>query len=208
MVAIALIALVLIGIPLSNPNTDRDLINEGIDNLRRAVRFAANEAILKNSLVRINFNLDASPQEFVVEFSNTSKLTLNKPTSKNSFSLAEREKAQKKEKQFNSKFSIAKDFSPTPIPLKEGVRLEGITTSYLDEIISEGFMGVYFYPTGERDNAAIFLSSFSEVGMLAIEAFDSRTDTEFLVLEDVTQDNYTDKKDRALADLYQQWMSQ
>lgn len=209
MVAIALVAIILIGIPLTNSNSDRDLMNESIDNLRRAIRFASDEAVLKNSLVRINFNLDAVPQEFIVEYASSSKLTLTKPNNSNTnFSLLERERAEKKAQEFNRKFTISADFSESPIKVKEGIQIEGIVTSYLNEVVREGEMGVYFYPTGERDNAVIFLSSFSEVGMLAIEPFETNTRTEFLVLEDVNQDNFDTKRDRGISELYQEWLKE
>lgn len=206
MVAIVLIATILMSVTFTNPQSDRKKINEAIDNVDRAIRFASSEAVLRNSLVRIKFNLDSTPQEFSVEYANSNNLTIEKQKDLSKLSLLEREKEKEKQKSFNSQFTKASDFADAPIKVNPDIQIEGVATSYTGEVIREGEFGVYFYPTGERDNAAIFFSSFSEIGMLSIAAFAPDTQADFLPISQAEQDNYNGNRDRKIEELYRLWL--
>lgn len=208
MVALALIAAILIGLPIGNPLSDRSLMNNSIETVDRALRFASGEAVLRNVIVRVQFDLDTTPQEFVVEYANSRKLTLTQEQDMSKMSLLEREKAEKKKQDFNRNFTISPDFSDGAVKLDDDIQLEGLANSYLNEIVRTGKVGVYFYPTGERDNAALFFSSYSEVATLAVSSFETKTYTSFLALEEVDEVAYDSHKNNKIEELYDIWLKE
>ena len=91
-----LIALSLVGLVftlvINTSGTQRQDLENSISKIERAVRFATNESILRNSIVRISIDLDASPQTYVIEYGQGADFVLPQSVDLSDLSISEREK--------------------------------------------------------------------------------------------------------------------
>jgi prepilin-type N-terminal cleavage/methylation domain-containing protein len=67
LVALLLAALIFTALPSSEDSRRHRDLQNAVNDLDRAVRFASNESVLRNTLVRLNVNLDKMPIEYTVE---------------------------------------------------------------------------------------------------------------------------------------------
>lgn len=210
LVALALMAAIFSLVSTSSDN--RGELEESILHFDRAVKVASNESILRNTVTRIFIDFEEVSEAteeptvtYSVQFGPTGGMTLPKAEDLSKIGLNDLEKYEKRQKKFNSKFNTVPDFEKRVLPPQ--IKFQGIASSYIKDIQSEGKISIYFYPTGERDDAIIFLSSFNELAYLKVQAFTEQTILKYVPLSQSELDNPQDSLDNKIKEVHSQWLS-
>jgi prepilin-type N-terminal cleavage/methylation domain-containing protein len=206
MVALMLVVLIFTIIPFSGSDQDHSKLQETIQDFDRAIKFSVNEAILRNSVTRLMIDLDTNPQEYAVEFGPSGNLVLPNLDDESRMSLKERENQQKIVKTIDSQFNRVDEFSEKAKKLPDGVTVIGLASSYLKDIKKEGKVAIYFYPTGEKDNSVIFLSTPREMSWLDVPPFENETKVEYYIFSEPDLVNLDYSQDNKMKEVYDQWL--
>lgn len=207
LVALTLIALGTI-LGINAFESDRQQLESTFQEMDRTIRYAVNEAITRNSIVRIRFNLEV-PQdegmEFIVEYGDGADLVLPQAVDTSKMSIKEREEEVRRSKKLDNQFTPTSFFENGPKKLNENIRIYGIGSTYHNQLIIEGEPSLYFYPSGEKDSAIIILYTPDEMATLKVSPFEDRTYDDYYVF---TQDEI-DFFDRTLEskskELFLEW---
>lgn len=201
----------LFGIVTVDTSDNRGELEEAILHFDRAVKVATNESILRNTVTRIFIDFEPESEEsevttasYSVQFGPDGGLALPKAKDLSRIGLRDLEKYEEKQKKFNSKFNTVPDFEKRTLP--EEILFKGVASSYLKNIQVEGKMSIYFYPTGEKDEAIIFLSSRDELAYLQIDAFSDETRLKYYSLSGSELDNPQDSLDNKVKEVHSQWI--
>ena len=206
MVALILVSTIFILIPMSVGVSDRQALEESIDDFDRAIRFAQDEAILRNSIVRLNILIDKDPIEYAVQFGPGGNLVLPTLADTSRMSIKEREAQEKVQKNLDGQFNLIPEFSDENKKLPESVRIIGLTSSYLKEILQDGSISIYFYPTGEKDDALIYFSTETEMATLEIPAFENQTKVNFYQYSEAELASLEISQENKIKELYDKWI--
>lgn len=183
LVALGLIALVITSFTASSGMfSNRQKLEESLDNIQRAIRFAQDEAALKNKIVRIRFLLDKRPQEFAVEFGPSDNFVIPKSIVEQADveTLDEQETLDKQKKDLNKKFSKVDEFQEDNFKFPEEVRVVSYGSTLFNSLINEGEISMYFYPSGEKDSAIFFIGTDEELSTLSVPSFTMDFELEFI----------------------------
>ena len=208
LVALVLVTIVFLSLPISNTNNGRKALERTIDHFDRAVRFAQNEAILRNTVTRIKINFEKRPQEYKVQYGPAQKIKIPGFEDIEEMSLSEREIYEAKMEKFNRRFATVSEFKDQPNTPEGEVIILGVGTNLYPNIVREGIVSVFFYPSGERDDTIFILSSDSEMATLRVQSFNERTTDEYIQVlgeEDMDEDQFSDAIDTKVKELYEQW---
>ncbi|MFP5385225.1 MAG: Tfp pilus assembly protein FimT/FimU [Bacteriovoracia bacterium] len=207
LVALVLAALIFLAVPASdNVQKHRDL-QTAVDDLDRSVRFASNEAVLRNTVVRLRISLDKSPVEYTVEYGPAGNLPLPEMTEKTSLSLEEEKAEADKSAALDRQFTKVEEFEDIKHEISPDVTILGVASTSQKKLVDQGEANIYFYPTGEKDGALIIFSTVEEIAWLEIAPFLSETSTFFeplntsssvAKLEDILQTR--------MEEVYKQWL--
>lgn len=192
MVALFLITLVLALVTIGGKDPAAKALDETVDKLSAAVRFTTNEAILRNSVVRLKFNPLNSPTEYTVEsgpkenfvLPDFSKLFANEEN----LSLSDEEKRDKLLQKIGRQFVPVKEFADDLKSLSKGVIFWGMATNLRPFLIRESEVALYIYPTGERDSALIVIGNDYKVVGLTISPFTDEIDIQYKDIPEGTSD--------------------
>jgi prepilin-type N-terminal cleavage/methylation domain-containing protein len=207
LVALVLAALIFLVIPTSdNVQKHRDL-QTALDDLDRSVRFAGNEAVLRNSVVRLKISLDKKPVEYTVEFGPTGNFPLPDLTEKTSMSLQEEKVEQEKKANLNKQFNKVDEFEDIKHKFSENVEVLGMATTTSKNLIKEGEAYLYFYPTGEKDGGIIILSTIEEIAYIEIAPFLSETNLVFKPLNTSSVAKLEDILQTRMDEVYKEWLT-
>ncbi len=206
LVALALIAL-LFGIVLSGQLSPRATLDDLADNIERYVRFASDEAALRNSIMRLHFKLDENPQELFLEFGPESSFILPEEKIKNTSEMSEEEKKEylKKISDFNKNFSRIKDFEDSANKIPENIRIIGVSTSDLDYLTIDADGYLYIYPTGEKDNGLIIISSDEEMITIEINPYTFEFNRGYHKLIEKEGEELEDRQINMAKEIYAEW---
>lgn len=210
LIALAIVALTMTTISVSTGvfSTHKKL-EETIGNLERALRFSSDEAAIRNRVIRLRLLLDKKPQEFVVEFGPDEKFIIPKSILEQTeaSSLSEIEELQKEKKDINKKFSKVDEFQEDNFILNEDIKIVSIGSKLHKKIITEGEFSLYFFPTGEKDSAIIFLGTDEEMAHLSNESFTNDTDKRFILRAEVSADeDYLEAYQKEAKDIFEAWL--
>jgi prepilin-type N-terminal cleavage/methylation domain-containing protein len=206
MVALLLVSTIFMLIPMGVTMSDRQKLEEVVDEFDRAIRFAQNESILRNAIVRLNIKMDTDPVEYAVEFGPGGNLVLPTVEDISRMSLSERETQDKKQQNLDGQFSKVAEFSEENKKIQDGVQVLGIASSYLKSIMREGSLSIYFYPTGEKDDALIYFSTETEMATLDVPAFEAQTYADYYLYSDAELATLDDSQENKMKELYDQWI--
>ena len=207
MVAMSLVVLIFALVPVVSPVSQHNQLKSTIEDLDRAVRFASNESILKNKIVRIKFDLSAEPQEYTIEFGKKATLVLPEAKDTEKLSIKEREQEEKAQSTFDSQFSTVDELYDKPKQVPDFVRIFGVASDYSvdNKMIEDGSVSIYFYPTGEKDNAIVILTTEEQVASISIPPFQEFTDKEYYNLEESELENLDDSLDNRAREMVSEW---
>lgn len=206
LVALMLVVLVFSLIPTNTRDEERDKLNSVIEDFRRATRFATNEAVLRNAITRITIDMETDPQEYYVEYSTEGGLALPQVQNPKDLSFTEREEQAKKIKDLDSQFQKVSEFAEENKIMPFGVRATGLANVNIEDILTSGKAHIYFYPTGEKDGALIFLSSGSELATLDIPPFENTTFTEYSTYSEYDLNNIDSAQMNKMKELRDEWL--
>lgn len=207
-----LVAITLIGVvalmSINFVQNDRGKLEETLSEFDRAVRYAANESIFRNSIVRIKLILNEEPHQYIVEYGKGADFVLPEAIDLSEISNSQRENAVKKIKKFDSQFSVTPYFEDGPKQLDDNVFIYGVGSTYHDKVLSEGEISIYFYPSGERDTSIIFLYTSEEMAALKIPPFEDRTYDEYYIFNETELDYLEDTLLSKSKEVFSQWLKE
>jgi prepilin-type N-terminal cleavage/methylation domain-containing protein len=208
LVALILVTIVFLSLPLAPPDGGRKALERTLDNLDRAVRFAQNESILRNTVVRLVIKLDKRPQEYYVQYGPAQKIKIPSFEDLEDLSLSEREIYDAKMEKFNRQFATVSEFKDQPTSPEPNIIIAALGTSLSPTAFTEGQASMFFYPSGERDDTLIILSSDNEMASLEITSFNERTTDQYYAIEGVEQmddDQFADAVESKMKEIYEKW---
>ena len=198
-------------IPFSNEDQEHKQIQETLTKLKRAVRFSVNEAILRNVMVRIKFDLTKEQVEYSVEYGSSANLVLPENQDLSRLSSREIEEIEERNKDFESQFSPVDEFLDEPEQFDADVQLYGIGTTYYNNLLMEGILSIYFYPTGEKDSAIIIINNQLELAALDISPFEDRLVENFYPYTEAQLSNaanFDSMLESEAEKIYQEWQKE
>lgn len=206
LMALFLMFVVVSIVPLGTGGDDRSKLEDTLSKIERSVRFATNEAILRNKIVRIKFELEEDPITYTVEYGQSANVILPEALDLEKLSLREREDELKRLEKLDSQFIPVPEFESDKEPLPDAVQFIGLGTSSLEELVKENNAYIYFYPTGEKDSAIVILNTIEEIGYLKIYPFEERTKREFYVFKETDIDDIDRSIERKSKEIFEQWL--
>lgn len=179
--------------------SSRQELEEALDETKRAIRFARDEAILRGRVVRLLINLDNRPHTLSVEYGPDENFVLPNFLQDDAQKLSsrEREEREKKEKKLNQSFSPISEYQDEASSYNENVVIAGIGTTLTESMFYEGNVSLFFYPSGEKDGAFITFTTGEEIATLSYPQFANTLDENFEVIDEEFPD------DEALEQYYQ-----
>ena len=192
MVALMLVALVFAIIPTESRDEEHERLENVVTQIERAVRFANNESILRNSMMYVEYSTDGG-------------LALPNFADESDLSLSEREEMAKKVKNLDSQFQKVSEFSEENDRLPEEVQVLGLANGSRDNIVESGKANIYFYPTGEKDSSLIFLTTRDEMATVDIPPFENTTFSDYSIYTPAELNNLDSARTDKMKELYSEW---
>lgn len=207
LVALVLAAMIFLAIPSSdNVQKHRDL-KSAVDDLDRSVRFAGNEAVLRNSVVRLRLSLDKTPIEYTVEYGPAGNLPLPDMPEKASKSLEEEKAEKERTAALDRQFTKVEEFEDIKHDISEDVTILGMASTSQKKLMKDGEATLYFYPTGEKDGGLIIFSTTDEIAYLEIAPFLSETNSVFEPLQTSGVAKLEDILQTKMDEVYKAWLA-
>lgn len=207
LVALVLAGLIFLAIPSGDSAQKHRELKSAVEDLDRAIRFAANESILRNTVVRVRLSLDKVPLEYTVEYGPAGNLPLPEPTEKTNLSLQDEKKELEKKKSLDREFTKVQEFEEIKHEIHMDVSVLGMGAASQKKLQTEGEASIYFFPTGEKDAAIIFFSTTEEMAFLKVEPFLSDTRSIFEPIKTSSVAKLEDLLQTRMDEVYKEWMS-
>jgi prepilin-type N-terminal cleavage/methylation domain-containing protein len=205
LVALVLAALIFLAVPSNDSVQKHRDLKTAVDDLDRSVRFAANEAVLRNTVVRLRISLDKSPIEYTVEYGPAGNLPLPDMPEKTSQSLAEAKVEEERRNALDRQFTKVEEFEEIKHKISEDVTILGMASTSQKKLMKEGEATLYFYPTGEKDGGLIIFSTVEEIAYLEIAPFLSETNSVFEPLKTSGVAKLEDILQTRMDEVYKEW---
>ncbi len=207
LVSLVLVAMIFLAIPSSdNVQKHRDL-KSAVDDLDRSVRFAGNEAVLRNAVVRLRLSLDKTPIEYTVEYGPAGNLPLPDMPEKASKSLEEEKVESEKRASLDRQFTKVAEFEDIKHDISEDVTILGMASTSQKKLMKDGEATLYFYPTGEKDGGLIIFSTTDEIAYLEVAPFLSETNSVFEPLKTSGVAKLEDILQTRMDEVYKEWLA-
>jgi len=207
LVALALAGLIFLAIPTSDVTQKHRNLQSALADIERAMRFASNESVLRNAVVRLRISMDKLPIEYFVEYGPAGNMPLPDLEIKPSKSLAEEEAEKNVIAKLNKQFNKVDEFQDISHEISEDISVVGMATTFQNNLITSGDGSVYFYSTGEKDGAIIFLATDEEIAWIEVQPFLSDTATHFEPIDSTSVANIEDLLTARMQEVYRQWTS-
>jgi prepilin-type N-terminal cleavage/methylation domain-containing protein len=207
MVALLLAALVFLALPSGDSAYKHRLLKTAVDDLDRAVRFASNESILRNTVVRLRISMDKAPVEYTVEYGPAGNLPLPDMPEKSTLSLKEEKARLDKGASLDRQFSKVPEFEEIKHGIHEMVDIMGVASTSQRQLVQKGEANIYFYPTGEKDGAIIFFATDEEVAYLEVEPFLADTSAAFEAINRQSVAKVEDLLHTMMDGVYREWLN-
>ena len=205
LVALVLAALIFLAVPSNDSVQKHRDLKSAVDDLDRSVRFAGNEAVLRNTVVRLRISLDKSPVEYTVEYGPVGNLPLPDMPEKTSQSLAEAKVEEERRNALDRQFTKVEEFEDIKHKISEDVTILGMASTSQKKLMKEGEATLYFYPTGEKDGGLIIFSTIEEIAYLEIAPFLSETNSVFEPLKTSGVAKLEDILQTRMDEVYKEW---
>lgn len=207
LVALVLAALIFLAFPSGDSAQKHRNLRTALDDIDRSIRFAGNEAVLRNTVVRLHISLEKAPVEYTVEFGPAGNLPLpDMPEKTASQSLADEKKELDKRAALDRQFTKVPEFEDIKHEIHDDVTILGLASSSQKALATKGEAYIYFYPTGEKDAGLIIFSTIEEVAAIEIAPFLSETSTVFKPLNTSSVAKLEDIIQTRMNEVYQEWL--
>lgn len=208
LVALILASLVFLAVPSGDDTQNHRDLQSAVSDFERSIRFASNESILRNTVVRLRISMDKVPVEYNVEYGPPGNMPLPDMPEKSGQSLEEEKADQEKISNLNKQFTKVEEFEEIKHKISETVSVIGLATSFQKKILTDNDASIYFYPTGEKDSALLFLSTEEEIAYLDVQPFLSETRSVFETLKTESVAKKEDILQTRMDEVYKEWISQ
>lgn len=208
LVALLLVTLVM-ALAISDPFSNSQELTEQSDDFERAIRFVGDEAALRNSVVRIHFLLDKTPQEYAVEYGPSDSFILPPESELETTTVESKEdqaKQAKMSKEINLKFNKVQEFQESNSIIKESVRIIGIGNSQSQKLKTTGDGAIYAFPSGEKDDAIIILANEQSIISLEINAFNQKIIKNIEKLDTNEQTDLVALQNKKSKEIFEKWI--
>ena len=205
LMAIFLIFVVVSIVPLTTGGDDRSELEDTLRKIERAIRFATNESILRNKIVRLRFILDEEPMTYTIEYGQSANFVLPQAKELDNLSLKDRETELKNLKKIDSQFVSIEEFERDQEPISGKVLIYALGTTYYPDLMKEGSISLYFYPTGEKDDAILFLYTLEELATLEVFPFEDRTKKDFILFSEFDLSDFDNNLEKKVKDIFDKW---
>ena len=165
--------------------TSRQALEEVAESIERSIRFSVDESTIRSAAVRVRFLLEEDPQAFTVEYGPDSSFVLpsQKYPSRDELSKRELENYLKNNKNLNKKFLRISELQEGNKKIDSTVKLIGVGLVQQQKFIKDFEPSIYFYPSGEKDPAVVFLGTETEVLALYLLPFSGKIERIYRELE-------------------------
>lgn len=207
LVSLVLAALIFLAIPSSDNTQKHRNLKTALDDIDRSIRFAGNEAVLRNTVTRLRISLDKEPAEYTVEYGPAGNLPLPEMSDKLNRSLEEEKVEEEKRTALDKQFTKVEEFEDIKHAISDYVTILGLATTSQKGLLTEGEVNIYFYPTGEKDGALILFSTTDEIAYIELAPFLSETNTFFEPLSTSSVAKQQDILQTRMDEVYKQWLA-
>ncbi len=209
LVALVLIAFIL-SISITSPFSSRADLDKEVNSIERAIRFMSDESALKNSVIRLHFILDKSPQEYAVEYGPSDTFILpSKPDFETTVeSREEVDKRKKIQKDLNMKFSRVPEFQDRNMEINGDIRILGIASSQSTKLQTKGEASIYAFPTGEKDEALVILASDEDIITLKVSPFSLKIIQQVYPLGKIDQKEIQVVQEEKAKKIFETWLKE
>jgi prepilin-type N-terminal cleavage/methylation domain-containing protein len=204
LVALLLVALIVLAWPSGDTGVHQELIST-VESVDKSLQFAANESILRNSVVRLRISLEKTPVEYTVEYGPSGNLPLPDMPEETVKSLAQEKSEQDKLALLDKQFTKVEEFEDVKVELSDEVTILGVGTSSMKKLITGGEASIYFYPTGEKDGALIFFSTTEEMSWLEVQPFLTETNATYEIINTKRVAKLEDVLQTRMDEVYKEW---
>jgi prepilin-type N-terminal cleavage/methylation domain-containing protein len=209
LVVMFLIALLLTSLNFATGGfSTHDKLERSIEEIERALRFARDEAALRNSVVRLRLIIDKTPNEYVVEFGPDDGFIIPKSSLEDSSveGVYDAEEKEKKRKEIDRSFNRIDEFQSENKTLPDEVRIVGVAQSLNNKFVSTGQISLFVFPSGEMDDAIIIFGTDEEVASLEIRPFLGDFITTMKPLDGQSNQDLTDSQLSLGQELFDNWV--
>lgn len=176
-----------------------------VESLERSIQFAANESVLRNTVVRLRISLEKSPVEYTVEYGPAGNLSLPDMPEETVKSLAQEKADKDKLALLDKQFTKVEEFEDLKVELSDEVTILGVAATSQKKLITGGEASIYFFPTGEKDGALVFFSTMKEIAWIEVQPFLSDTRTTYEALDTKRVAKLEDVLQTRMDEVYKQW---
>ena len=207
LVALLLASLVLLAFP-SNDHTEKHRnLQTAVADIERAIGFASNESILRNTVVRLRISFDKQPIEYNVEYGPPGNMPLPDMPEVSQRSLDQEKADADKIANLNKQFTKVEEFEDIRHEIAENVTISGIATTFQKKIITKGEASIYFYSTGEKDGALIFFNTDEETAYIEVQPFLSEIRSVFAPINTESVAKVEDILQTKMDEVFKEWIS-
>ena len=204
-VALVLIAVIFTTVPLPSLDPESQNLEESVLDFQRAIRFSTDEAIIRNAIVRISINLDADPQTYGIEASDDPTLVLEESVDLEELSSSEREAYEAKQENMAKRFQLIPEFSDKEKEMPDGIYVLGLARAGGQSLRNTGKVHLYFYPSGEKEEALLFISSSSQLVYLDIPSFENSVGVDYTNYTELELRNIDLAQETKIKQIYDKW---
>lgn len=158
---------------LNSGGGSSEQMDKALSNLERSIRFGADEAALRNVVVRVNFKLNLDPQEFAVEYGPDAQYIPPPLAQENISELSgsELKQYQKKQEENSRKFNRIRELQEESFQVYYPLKVVGVGLEQGESLIFDGEASLYIYPSAEKDAAIIILADDIQIRTLSIDPY-------------------------------------
>ena len=207
LVALVLAAMIFLAVPESDHVQKHRDLQTAVDDIDRSIRFASNEAVLRNTVVRLRLSLDKSPVEYTVEYGPAGNLPLPEMSEKTQKSLEEEKAETEKRAALDRQFTKVEEFEDIKHEISPDVTILGMASTAQKDLMKEGEASLYFYPTGEKDGGLIIFSTVEEIAYLEVAPFLSETNSVFEPWKESKVAKLEDILQTRMDEVYKEWLA-
>jgi len=211
------LSVIMFSLVKSVGTTAHDDIEKALDTVERAVRFSRDEAALRNTLVRVQFDLDKQPVDYLIQYGPGEGFLL--PSSEELERIEGlrsdiREKIQKRQKDEQGLFASISEFTDGERTFPDNVKFLGIGLPSQKNLLTEGKQSIYTFASGERDPALLIFATDDEIASLTILPFSLTFDRKYYPLDKIqiaaptaSGDEIESKQQQMAKEIFEEWKS-
>lgn len=210
LIAMVLVTFVL-GYSINFTLNSRAHLDEGLQNIERAIRFGSDEAALRSSMVRLHFFLSQKPHQFSLEYGPGDGFVIPAKLTEEQDAVTSRSEEEALDdvaKKMDQQFNRITEFKEKNTEFHEVVSVLGIGTTLTPNLITSGGPAIYLYPSGERDGAIIILATEEELATIEVTPFSGEIITSYHPLDQsLSLDDIQEAQIERAKELYEEWLN-